>query len=91
MLISLDPVFIVRDRIIVSLVFATASGTHTGAPYGFGPYPAIEATGRVVLNDPEEATITIDEKTGLITNMRFVAKGCRSGPPGFYEQIGGLF
>lgn len=28
-------------------------GTHTGAPYGFGPYPILEAKGVRCQNDPE--------------------------------------
>ena len=66
------------------------TATHTGAPYGFGPYPAIEPKGYKIKNDPEDTTITIDPETGLITRMKIVAHGRLSGPPGFYEQIGGI-
>jgi hypothetical protein len=30
-----------------------ATGTHTGTPFGFGPYPEIKATGTSVVLDPE--------------------------------------
>lgn len=65
------------------------SGTHTGAPFGFGPFPPIEATGIKCQNDPEYVEfITEGDK---IKTMKVVApKGSvKSGPPGFYVQIGG--
>jgi hypothetical protein len=31
----------------------TARGTHTGEPFGFGPFPAIKAKGVFCQNDPE--------------------------------------
>lgn len=40
-----------KDGTVVSSAYAHA--THTGAPYGFGPYPAIESKGVYCRNDPE--------------------------------------
>lgn len=34
-------------------IFVCASGTHSGEPYSFGPYPEIPATHIRVVNDPE--------------------------------------
>lgn len=65
-----------------------AKGTHMG-PYGFGPYPEVEATQTVCRNDPEEITVWISPN-GKIRKALFVPKGPLTGPPGFYEQIGGL-
>ena len=75
---------------VVKFTDLQCSGTHTGAPYGFGPYPLIEATGRKVLNDPEDCMVYINETTGQMTKMVIKAKGRLTGPPGLYEQIGGL-
>jgi hypothetical protein len=73
------------------IVNLQATGTHTGAPYGFGPYPEISATVIYCKNDYEDVTVTIDAETGMIVCMTVVAKGPSSGPPGFYDQIGGIF
>jgi hypothetical protein len=73
------------------IVNLQASGTHTGTPYGFGPYPEIPATGLHCKNDFEDVTVTIDPVSGMIICMSFVAKGPMTGPPGFYDQIGGIF
>lgn len=66
-----------------------AQGTHQG-PYGFGPYPTIEATQIKCKNDPEEVTLWINPATGKVRKALFVPKGELTGPPGFYTQIGGL-
>ena len=79
---------VVPNVAIVEKLQVTA--THTGDPYGFGPYPRIEAKGCKIKNDREDMTVTIDPETGLITRMKVTAHGRLSGPPGFYEQIGGI-
>jgi hypothetical protein len=73
------------------IVNLQASGTHSGTPYAFGPYPEIPATGIHCKNDYEDVTVTIDAESGMILCMKFVAKGPATGPPGFYNQIGGIF
>jgi hypothetical protein len=73
------------------IVNLQASGTHTGTPYGFGPYPEISATGIRCKNDFEDVTITVDAQTGMILSTKFVAKGPLTGPAGLYNQIGGMF
>jgi hypothetical protein len=75
---------------IVKITNTQASGTHTGAPYTFGPYEEIEATGVKVRNDPEDYLLTIDMETELISYVQISAKGKLCGPQGIYEQIGGL-
>lgn len=65
------------------------SGTHQG-PYGFGPYPEIPATQIKCQNDPEDVFLWIDPADGKITKVKFIAKGKLTGPPGFYQQIGGV-
>lgn len=66
-----------------------AQGTHTGAPYTFAPevFPAIPATGIHCVNDEE--VIELKLKSGKIESMQVISLGCMTGPPGFYEQIGG--
>ena len=66
-----------------------AQGTHT-RPYGFGPYPEIEATHVVCKNDPEDVIVWVNPTNGKIRKAVFVPKGELTGPPGFYTQIGGL-
>ena len=65
------------------------SGTHKGAPFGFGSFPPIEATGTKCQNDPEDMDIIV--QGDLVTQMKVVpTKGSpKTGPPGFYLQIGG--
>jgi predicted ester cyclase len=41
------------DNGTVVVVRGYATGTHTGAPFGFGPYPEIAAKGTRVVLDPE--------------------------------------
>ena len=65
------------------------SGTHTGAPYTFRPdLPAIPAAGKFCQNDEENLTLHINAE-GKIEEIQIVALGIFTGPPGFYEQIGG--
>jgi hypothetical protein len=75
---------------IVLVSNVQVSGTHTGAPFAFGPYEPIEATGIKVANDQEDFYFTIDIDKEIVTYWRCVAKGPKSGPQSMYEQIGGL-
>ena len=63
-------------------------GTHTGRPFGFGPYDPIPPTGLTVQDEYIEFTITV--KDGKITRATIDAFGQMVGPPGFYTKIGGL-
>ena len=64
------------------------SGTHTGEPYGFGPYPKIPAAGKHVVNDPGRIWVQVED--GKITKMDVISLGDKTGPPGLYQQIGGV-
>lgn len=74
---------------VVVVEKAVAQGTHTGSPYGFGPYPPIAATGIRCKNDPERLEFHFDEE-GKITKMVVTPSGMKTGPQGFYESIGGI-
>lgn len=65
-------------------------GTHTGKPFGFGPFPPIPPTGIVVEEDPCHLLITVSK--GKMT--KFVIDtycGDLVGPPGYYQKIGGSY
>merc|ERR1712187_892229 len=64
------------------------SGTHTGKPYGYGPFPEVEAKGLKAQNDPESLTFWIEDCK--IVKMKVFSHGNLCGPPGFYEQVGGF-
>jgi SnoaL-like polyketide cyclase len=66
----------------------TASGTHTGAPFGFKHRPKIPPTGRRFENDPARLFFTVVD--GKIDRIEVVAIGSRTGPLGIYEAIGGV-
>jgi hypothetical protein len=68
-----------------------AIGTHTGTPFGIGPYPEIPATGIRCKSDYEDVTVTIDADAGIMKSMKIIAKGPSTGLQGFYDQIGGIF
>lgn len=77
------------DEDTIVLCDVIASGTHTGAPFGFGPYDPIEASGKYVENDPEDIYIHFEG-----TKMRrhdLVSKGEMVGPFGMYSQLPGSF
>lgn len=73
-----------------SVVFRglVASGTHTGEPYGFGPYEAIPPEGKKFVNDEEELQLFF--RDGKISRYVFLTVGKLSGPPGVYTQLGGF-
>eukprot|EP00977_Amphora_coffeiformis_P030324 scaffold46265_cov183-Amphora_coffeaeformis.AAC.4 len=73
---------------IVEIGVFQASGTHTGKPYGFGPYPPIESKGIAVKNDPEKVIIEVLQ--GKIKKVTFIPSSELTGPPGIYVQIGGF-
>ena len=64
-------------------------GTHTGAPYGFGPFSPIPPAGTKVQNGPETLTFKFDEKYNMIREVSIPVTETYSGPPGLYAQIGG--
>ena len=63
-------------------------GTHTGKPFGFGPYEPIPPTGLTVQDEYIEFTISV--KDGKISRACIDAFGQMVGPPGFYTKIGGM-
>ena len=76
------------DGTVTSKVYVT--GTHTGSPFGFGPFPPIEATGIKCQNDPEDVQWIIEGDKIKETRVICGTKGStKAGPPGFYVQIGG--
>ena len=70
------------------------SGTHTGIPYAFGPFPEIPTTGKHVQMDPERLTYTVTAQEGgkglVIQKMSILPLGAMTGPAGFYTAIGGV-
>ena len=73
-----------------SIIFTglEASGTHTGEPYGFGPYEKLPAEGKRFVNDKE--TVQVFFKDGKVARYVFLTHGRLSGPPGVYTQLGGF-
>lgn len=67
---------------------SVACGSHTGEPFSFGPFPPINATGKVCRNDPETSKITVVD--GKIKRWVVTPTGEHSGFAGFYTQLGGL-
>ena len=65
-----------------------ASGTHTGAPFGFGPCDPIPASGAKVVCDKEEIHFTFEN--GKISNLQVIAFGEMTGPQGIYTLLGGF-
>ncbi|CAB9511021.1 expressed unknown protein [Seminavis robusta] len=76
-----DDVVIVHDLI--------SSGHHTCKPYAFGPCDPIEASGRLVKNDPETVVCFFD-KDGKCCKHEVIASGEMTGPAGIYTQLGGF-
>eukprot|EP00934_Nitzschia_sp_Nitz4_P003038 Nitzschia sp. Nitz4//scaffold167_size49223//1924//2457//NITZ4_007029-RA/size49223-processed-gene-0.4-mRNA-1//1//CDS//3329538257//3028//frame0 len=63
-------------------------GTHTGAPFGFGPYPPLERTDIVV---EETSDVTFHLSKGKIDKITVKpSDGDFVGPPGYYDKIGGM-
>lgn len=62
-------------------------GTHTGAPYGFGPFPAMPAEGKSITTEGTEMALTVDDRTRKIIK---VEKPGMSGPGAIYTQVGGF-
>ncbi|CAB9501722.1 expressed unknown protein [Seminavis robusta] len=75
-----DDVVVVHDLV--------PSGTHSGAPYAFGPCEPIQAAGKKVVSDPEEVHITC--RDGKICKFAFHPKGEMSGFAGIYTLLGGF-
>jgi hypothetical protein len=64
------------------------SGTHTGKPFSFGPFPPIAATGIRVKEDPCQLTINV-ANTKMASIVIDIYSGDLVGPPGYYHKIGG--
>ena len=75
---------------VVVLQGFQAGGTHTGAPFACGPCEPIEATGKVIVNDPEEVYLFFRRGEEKISRIIVCAKGEMTGPAGIYTQLGGF-
>jgi predicted ester cyclase len=56
------------DNGTVVVVRGYATGTHTGAPFGFGPYPEIAAKGTRVVLDPEYVLPCFSSSRNSVSN-----------------------
>ena len=85
--VTLPPAELQKDG---SVIFRgiVGSGTHTGAPYGFGPFEPIPAAGKKFRNDEE--SIQIHFRESKIVRYVFLSIGMYSGPHGVYTQLGGF-
>ena len=73
----------------VTIEGAYCKGTHTGDPYAPAPaFTPIEAKGVAVENSEERFWLEVND-TGKIITCKCYSLGNKSGPVGFYEQIGG--
>jgi hypothetical protein len=75
---------------VVILHGCRSGGTHTGSSYACGPCEAIHASGKKVLNGPEEIYLFFREGEDAICRMVTCAKGEMSGPGGIYTQFCGF-
>ena len=66
------------------------SGTHTGEPFGFGPYEPIPASGTRVVNAAETITVHLTPD-GEICKWLVKVEGELTGPAGMYAQLPGGF
>jgi hypothetical protein len=67
------------------------SGTHTKAPFGFGPFEPIPAKGKYLENDPEESYFYFQpNKHEHFSKVSIYTMGDMTGPQGLYTQIGGF-
>lgn len=76
-----------RNMGMVKIQRFVVRGTHTAAPFGFGPYVPVQASGVSIELDPEFVIFTV--VSGLITEINVTPMGPSTGPPGIYQQIGG--
>lgn len=76
---------------VVTITDIRASGTHTGKPFAFGPYPAIPAS-NIAVRDHAPCTDEMHIREGKIVKLLVKTQGAEdaSGPGYFYNQIGGL-
>ena len=64
-----------------------ARGTHTGMPYGIGPFPRIPATHKHVVPHDSRIMMSVDTN-GKLTKLKIVSDG-PTGPRAMYTGIGG--
>lgn len=72
----------------VEVGFFQTNGTHTGKPYGFGPYPEVPTSNIKFKNDPERFVFEVED--GKLNKLTVIPTGEYSGPMGAYLQIGGF-
>lgn len=77
----------VGHRGAVVLKVVRAGGTHSGTPFGYGPFAPLSPTGKFVENDPEEVYFFFREGEEKISKIMSFATGEFSGAPGLYAQL----
>lgn len=84
---SFDEIQEVMDGVVRVTNFRSR-GTHTGKPFGFGPYPEVPTSQIVVESEPNHLTIEI--VNGKMTRYEIDPKGAQLvGSPLFYVRVGG--
>eukprot|EP00934_Nitzschia_sp_Nitz4_P000395 Nitzschia sp. Nitz4//scaffold134_size62860//35847//36380//NITZ4_006330-RA/size62860-processed-gene-0.90-mRNA-1//-1//CDS//3329535502//395//frame0 len=72
---------------IVKITNLRSRGTHTGVPFAFGPYPAVDTT-NIVVEDNCQVFFTV-KKGKLVKSVVETEEGELMGPPQYYFKIGG--
>ena len=83
-----DEIVPLSERDMVVIDGFVLSGTHTGQPYAFGPFPAVPTKGAFCRNDPERLVFRIS--CGKIQRIDILSSSEKTGPQGFYRQLGGF-
>lgn len=65
-----------------------SKGTHTGEPYAFGPFPAIDAKGASIKDDPVSLVVSVQD--GKVRSIGPQLTTGMIGPANYYTQIGGV-
>ena len=77
-----------KEENLVVIKGFVSTGTHTGEPFAFGPFPALPGKGVKIKDDPINLVVTIKE--GKIDILRPMVAGGQIGPASYYTQIGGV-
>jgi len=78
-----------KGKVVVTVKDCIPRGTHTGEPFGFGPYEPIEAQGTKIENAAETITVHLTPD-GKICQWLVNVNGEMTGPAGMYTQLGGF-
>ena len=68
----------------------TSSGTHTGAPFAFGPFPPVAAQGAAIKDDPIDLHVLLNDAQDKVVAVKPVTHGAQIGPASYYAQVGGM-